>query len=385
LQALRDALKALNVAILRHEEQLVAGTRDAAQLAEYLSGMDAIRLLDSRAEEFAALAAQADSLKQAVAEAGESLAAAQAERDAAEQRYSDARIAHDRVCQREQESLQREHKARADMEQARRALRRHLAELRDCRNHLPAAAQDAAFVAQLADEFESAADVRHEINYLEERLAAGDWERDDAVLQLKDKLQEDLTSLTRECQRRQAEVERAAGLTSDAREAYLGKLRATVRAYGHNVKRLGELAGIGVEVELPTLSNDDAVLAQAGLVLKFNFDQKGLMGLNDGEASGGQQVMKSLIMLIGLMMDEANPSGFVFIDEPFAHLDIFNIDRVAGFLKATEAQYLITTPNTHNINIFAPSGLTLATRKKRPGEQWAPAILQTRRKQPQAE
>ena len=90
--------------------------------------------------------------------------------------------------------------------------------------------------------------------------------------------------------------------------------------------------------------------------------------------------MKSLILLIGLMMDESNPSGFVFIDEPFAHLDIFNIDRVAGFLKATEAQYLITTPNTHNINIFAPSELTLATRKKRPGEQWAPPILQTRRR-----
>ncbi|OHC64731.1 MAG: hypothetical protein A2045_02415 [Rhodocyclales bacterium GWA2_65_20] len=199
-------------------------------------------------------------------------------------------------------------------------------------------------------------------------------------MQLKDKLQEDLSALARECQRRQAEVERAAGLTTDAREAYLGKLRATVRAYGSNIKRLGELAGIGVEVELPLLSNDDTALAQAGLTLKFNFDQKGMMGMNDGEASGGQQVMKSLILLIGLMMDEANPSGFVFIDEPFAHLDIFNIDRVAGFLKATEAQYLITTPNTHNINIFAPSGLTLATRKKRPGEQWAPAILQTRRR-----
>ena len=54
--------------------------------------------------------------------------------------------------------------------------------------------------------------------------------------------------------------------------------------------------------------------------------------------------MKSLILLIGLMMDETNPSGFVFIDEPFAHLDIFNIDRVGAFLKATQAQYLITTP-----------------------------------------
>lgn len=380
LQGLRDELTALNVRVLRDEEQLVAASREAAQLADYLSGMDAIRLLDSRAEEFAALAAQAESLKQAVAEAGERLAASQAERDAAEQRYSDARLAHDRVCQREQDSLNKLAAARSEVEQARRSLRRGLAELRDCRAHLPAAAQDEAYVAQLADEFESAADVRHEIHYLEEKLASGDWETDDAVLQLKDKLQEDLASLTRDCQRRQAEVERAAALTHDARDAYIGKLRATVRAYAANVKRLGELAGIGVEVELPQLSNDDTVLAQAGLVLKFNFDQKGMMGMNDGEASGGQQVMKSLILLIGLMMDEANPSGFVFIDEPFAHLDIFNIDRVAGFLKATEAQYLITTPNTHNINIFAPSGLTLATRKKRPGEVWAPPILQTRRR-----
>ncbi|MEO3959620.1 chromosome segregation protein SMC, partial [Chromobacterium piscinae] len=225
-----------------------------------------------------------------------------------------------------------------------------------------------------------AADAKHQLNYLEEKLQSGDWEQDDSVLALKDKLVEDLTQLDRERQRRQGEVDRSRELTDEARAAYIGKLRATVRAYGQNVKRLGELAGIQVEVELPQLSNDDVVLAQAGLVLKFNFDQKGMMGMNDGEASGGQQVMKSLILLIGLMMDESNPSGFVFIDEPFAHLDIFNIDRVAGFLKATEAQYLITTPNTHNINIFAPSELTLATRKKRPGETWAPPILQTRRR-----
>ena len=45
------------------------------------------------------------------------------------------------------------------------------------------------------------------------------------------------------------------------------------------------------------------------------------MGLNDGDASGGQQVMKSLILLIALMMEESHPGGFVFIDEPFAHLE----------------------------------------------------------------
>lgn len=50
------------------------------------------------------------------------------------------------------------------------------------------------------------------------------------------------------------------------------------------------------------------------------------LGMNDGDASGGQQVMKSLILLIALMMEESRLGGFVFIDEPFAHLDIFNID-----------------------------------------------------------
>ena len=75
-----------------------------------------------------------------------------------------------------------------------------------------------------------------------------------------------------------------------------------------------------------------------------------------------------------LLMDDARPGGFVFIDEPFAHLDVANIDRVGTFLRATRAQYLITTPVTHNANVFAPAQLTLVTRKKKPGDDWAPTI-----------
>jgi hypothetical protein len=63
LLALRDELKQLNVRILADEERLVTITREAAGLAEYLGGMDAIRQLDSRAEEFAALAARLASLQ----------------------------------------------------------------------------------------------------------------------------------------------------------------------------------------------------------------------------------------------------------------------------------------------------------------------------------
>ena len=49
-------------------------------------------------------------------------------------------------------------------------------------------------------------------------------------------------------------------------------------------------------------------------------------------------------------------------------------DRVGRFLGATRAQYLITTPVTHNANVFAPAQLTLVTSKKPRGERWAPPI-----------
>ena len=150
--------------------------------------------------------------------------------------------------------------------------------------------------------------------------------------------------------------------------------RATVRQYGKNLKALGDLANVSIDCPMPPLGTDDLSLAHAGLAVRFDFDRKGAVGLNDGEASGGQQVMKSLILLIALLMDDARPGGFVFIDEPFAHLDVANIDRVGTFLRATRAQYLITTPVTHNANVFAPAQLTLVTRKKKPGDDWAPTI-----------
>ncbi|MBV8464869.1 MAG: hypothetical protein JO218_02885, partial [Burkholderiales bacterium] len=257
---------------------------------------------------------------------------------------------------------------------------RQIAEARSIRSGLVGEGVDPAKLPNLKEEWGSIHAVRHEIDRLGRRMETEDFERDASVLELKDKIEKDYDALANETSARAREVARSRELTEDARGAYIAKLRATVRAYAQNVKRLGELSGIHVEVDMPHLDNDDAVLAQAGLVVRFDFDQKGLMGLNDGEASGGQQVMKSLILLIGLMMDEANPSGFVFIDEPFAHLDVLNIDKVGAFLKATQAQYLITTPLTHNLNAFAPSELTLCTYKKRPAERWAPVITQTRRR-----
>lgn len=85
-------------------------------------------------------------------------------------------------------------------------------------------------------------------------------------------------------------------------------------------------------------------------------------------------MIKSLILLVGLLKDDDMPGGFVFIDEPFAHLDVRNIQLVSNFLKSTRAQYVLTTPITHNVEVFGPADITLVTSKKKREERWAPPI-----------
>jgi hypothetical protein len=52
---------------------------------------------------------------------------------------------------------------------------------------------------------------------------------------------------------------------------------------------------------------------------------------------------------------------------------------VAQFLEATRAQYIITSPNTHNVNIYRPASLAIVTQKKRPGERFASIPTHIRR------
>ncbi|MEO6279787.1 MAG: hypothetical protein ABIP59_18455, partial [Roseateles sp.] len=205
-------------------------------------------------------------------------------------------------------------------------------------------------------------------------LDEGSWETDATVEDRHHRMQLTVADQTQQLGDRRASNEQARIAAHNARDRYIDVLRATVRRYKKNVAELGELAGVAAEAQVPHLDNDDTVLAQAGLHVKFNFDGKGEVGLNDGEASGGQQVLKSLILLVGLMKDDESAGGFVFIDEPFAHLDVRNIQLVGHFLRSTRAQYLLTTPITHNVEVFEPSEITLVTSKKPRGERWAPPI-----------
>jgi chromosome segregation ATPase len=234
----------------------------------------------------------------------------------------------------------------------------------------------------LVEQHQNAHQVELRLKQLATDLERDDWETDATVADQHARLSALLQGRQAETEERRYQNNRAIEATENARGAYIERLRFTVKTYSRNIKELGELAGIEVQTDSVRLENDDAQLAQAGLHVRFKFDGKGVIGMNDGEASGGQQVMKSLILLIGLLKSDEGSGGFVFIDEPFAHLDIRNIQLVGEFLKNTDAQYLMTTPLTHNTDVYDPSELTLITSKKKKDMGWAPPIFVLQRRLP---
>lgn len=344
-----------------------------------VDGVDAARQLAARASEFDQARADHEQFTPRVQTAGNEAAAAQAAHRAAEVHYKDAHIACATLKLQQDGVVRERDKKRPEYEAARKEQAARLQALRQLRRGKPPEIRGAAAMDEARRKYGNVASVEREIDRLNRRKVEGRYVSDPTCIAKRDKLQSDHDQLGEAIRQRESHLQSARSATSDARGQYINVLRATVRLYSQNIRSLGEIADIGVEVEQPHLENDDARLAQAALNVSFAFDDKNPIGLNDGEASGGQQVMKSMILLVGLMMDERRTGGFVFIDEPFAHLDIHNIDKVGTFLEKTNAQYILTTPNTHNVNVFKPSDLTLVTFKRRPKEKWAPPVAFLRR------
>lgn len=364
----------LDKALSALRPQSDAAAESLAALRSRLLGLQSAQLLAAKSGEFAQAEADLAGARTAVNGAMEAHLAAKTEVDQVKDRIAGIRIEFERREREQQFAHNRLEQIRQTLSPRRQAQAQRLWQWRRRRRGMPAQWLEPQALAELAERYGDARGAKNEWLRLKHRLEGDGWVTDAAVLTLRDRLALDVAHRERDYQDRQAYGVTAQRLTSEARAAYIAKLKATVRQYGKNLKALGELANVEVDCPQPVLENDDLCLAHAGLEVKFDFDRKGAVGLNDGEASGGQQVMKSLILLIALLMDESRPGGFVFIDEPFAHLDVANIDRVGTFLRATRAQYLITTPVTHNANVYSPSQLTLVTRKKPPKEEWAPPI-----------
>ncbi len=374
LEQLDADMHSIDARLRQLRPELDAAKEEADALRARLHGIEAAQLLAARADAYeaaeAALPAASARLTAAIAARAE----AKGEVEAIDQRLRGIDIEVDRRKRDIAGVARRINELTQDAAPRRREQARRIQRLRALRRGMPADWRDPQDNQRLADKYGDARGARAERDRLRQRLNSGDWITDDTVLTLAGRLRADVTEREAQFHERERHASATRQITTEARAAYIAKLRATVRQYGKNLRALGDLANVDVDCPVPHLENDDSGLSSAGLEVRFDFDRKGAVGLNDGEASGGQQVMKSLILLIALLMDDARPGGFVFIDEPFAHLDIANIDRVGSFLRATRAQYLITSPVTHNANVFAPAQLTLVTRKKKPGDDWAPPI-----------
>jgi len=357
---------------------------ETSALKARLAGVDAVKELSARTEEFDEAARSAVPLRAERLEVGSRLGELQGlmknatvARTKADTAWQSARMSLSEAEAGLRLNFKRQMEQRSDHARAMLALRRQW-------RHLPGAWRRPARRLALVQQHQNAHQVDLRIASLQSQLARDDWELDATVIDQYARLNEQLSNRKSETEERRYQNNRAIEATANARGAYIERLRYTIKTYSSNIKELGALANIDVHVEPVKLENDDLLLAQAGLQVRFKFDGKGPIGLNDGEASGGQQVMKSLVLLIGLLKSEDGSGGFVFIDEPFAHLDIRNIQLVGEFLKNTDAQYLMTTPLTHNTDVYDPSDLTLITSKKKKDTQWAQPIFVLQRRQADA-
>jgi chromosome segregation ATPase len=353
---------------------------EISSLKTRLAGVDAAKELAARQEEFDEAARNAVPLKEERTEVGSRLGELQTliknavvTRTRADTTWQNARFALSEAEAGLRLNNKRQIEQRGDHATALLALRKTW-------RHLPKSWRRPARRSALVKEHQNSHQVVLRIHSLEASLARSDWELDATVIDQYQRLNDQLHGRQSETEERRYQNNRAIEATGNARGAYIERLRYTIKTYSKNIKELGELAGIEVHSDPVRLENDDTQLSQAGLHVRFKFDGKGIIGMNDGEASGGQQVMKSLVLLIGLLKSEDGSGGFVFIDEPFAHLDIRNIQLVGEFLKNTEAQYLMTTPLTHNTDVYDPSELTLITSKKKKDTEWAAPIFVLQRR-----
>ena len=363
------------------DQELTSIARDQSEVKRQLDaaieagkGHRAAEELARRSEEFEQARQQLPALKQARVAASQHWQKLEIEHKAAvigqTQAEGSYRAMHARMqdSEREMERHEREWRGRLDEMQSKAA------ESQAQKRRFPERWIAPAALKALYADYVNATQAKLRNRDVEQALEQGQWETDAAVEErytLMLATVGEQSARLDECKHRNASSMEA---VANARERYIDVLRATVRRYRKNIVELGQLAGVEVHADLPHLDNDDMVLRQAELKVSFNFDGKGSIGLNDGEASGGQQVIKSLILLVGLLKDDEMPGGFVFIDEPFAHLDVRNIQLVGHFLKSTRAQYVLTTPITHNVEVFEPADITLVTAKKPRDARWAPPI-----------
>ncbi|HEY4573292.1 MAG TPA: hypothetical protein VIJ26_04995, partial [Thermoanaerobaculia bacterium] len=172
---------------------------------------------------------------------------------------------------------------------------------------------------------------------------------------------------------RRREAAEAQEELAECRRRYLEVISGSLHDYRRRAAELASGAEVAVEMELPRLADDDRVLDEAAIDVRFGFDGKEPLPLGDPSFSGGQQVIAGLILLMA--MAETDGRGFFLLDEPFAPLSLDRVDQVGRFLRASRSQFLLTAPTTLDRAQLDPAAMVIVLQKKRPHEPHAPVPI----------
>ncbi len=186
-------------------------------------------------------------------------------------------------------------------------------------------------------------------------------------------LRANIDEAERHLKARRREAGEARDELTACRVRYLEIVSGALQDYRRRATDLAGGAEVTVEMELPRLVDDDRVLDEATIEVRFGFDGKAPLPLGDPSFSGGQQVIAGLILLMA--MAETDGRGFFILDEPFAHLSLDRVDQVGRFLRAARAQFILTAPTTLDRTQLDPASLVIVLQKKRSGEPHAPVPI----------
>jgi len=186
-------------------------------------------------------------------------------------------------------------------------------------------------------------------------------------------LENNVAELERHVRERTREADAAGEELEACRARYIEVVSHTLREYRSRAAEVARGADIVLEMDLPDLRNDDAILDEACISPRFGFDEKAPLPMGDSSFSGGQQVVAGLILLMA--MAETEGRGFFLLDEPFAHLSIDRVDQVGRFLSASRSQFIITAPTTLDRGQLNPASMVIVLQKKRKEAPFAPPPL----------
>jgi chromosome segregation ATPase len=215
--------------------------------------------------------------------------------------------------------------------------------------------------------------VRLRIQEMGRELEMYPGHQDGSIVLLYEKQAENVHAQESFVNRRLGEVHSGEDELKACRLSYIRLVEQVLDEYKAHALQLAATANINLHIELPKLSAEDDGIEKAGLHVQVAYDGKDLRPLTDPDLSGGQKVIVSLLLLMALVDGDGGAGpGFFILDEPFAHLSVERIDEVGDFLKNSRAQFILTTPTTHNHNVFNPAKLTITLFKKPHNETQAP-------------